>query len=344
VILNAQTLLALSADAPKLSGLVALHAIKNDALKGDDLPKRLKLLNWGNNDTLKGNVFVGPRTLAALSVNQAEHGYDRVALDYNHNSLEGHPNYQPDPRKVAAYGVPKVIEGDGLYLENLEYTPSGKENAREYCDLSPTPKLEDGEVVFLHSAALCPQGAVKDLSFFSADFLNPKTTSANMDYKKLLLTLLSLSAKPKFGVKALSADATDKDIEAACTAFADKLDGGKADDAQDGDSDAMKALTANVTKLTESLTALSAKFDDQERAALLSDALRDGKIVPLSAKTLPLASLQTLIGELPKDQVPTEQRTPDNLQALSVSNPGDASANHVMSLLGIGKADWDKTK
>ncbi len=59
--------------------------------------------------------------------NQDALGFDKIALDFNHNSLHGHPNYKPDPREVAAYGVPQVVDGQGLFLDQIEYTPTGKQ-------------------------------------------------------------------------------------------------------------------------------------------------------------------------------------------------------------------------
>lgn len=144
--------------------------ISNGARTGP-LPTRLKLLEWGaNSTTSKGLVRVGERTKTELPRLQIANGFDKIALDFNHNSLPKHENFQPEPRHVAGYGVPLVIPGDGLYLDRIEYTPSGEKYARDYADLSPTPLLDEGEVIFLHSVALCPQGEVNGLSFLGADF------------------------------------------------------------------------------------------------------------------------------------------------------------------------------
>jgi hypothetical protein len=112
-----------------LNGLFAFGAINNGALASSDLPKRLKLLKWGENKSTKGPVIVGDKTAAELAANQKLLGYDRVGIDYNHQSLPGHPNFKPDPREMAAYGVPSVIKGEGLFLEDVEWTPSGRQYA-----------------------------------------------------------------------------------------------------------------------------------------------------------------------------------------------------------------------
>ncbi len=337
MILNAFTLLALHA-ASVPQGLVALQAIQNEALKGNQLPTRLKLLNWGDNETAtKGIVKVGPNTLKSLAANQAKFGFDRIALDYDHNSLPGHPNFQPNPRKVAGYGAPIVIEGEGLFVDALSYTPSGTEHAREYSDLSPTPLLdENGEVTFLHSVALCPQGEVRGLTFLSADFLKPLSAkhtavvsqAKTMDYKKLLCTLLGIDPNSE-----------DSDIQTAAETLAKKSDA-----TATGDGEMGKAIAMAIKPLAERLTALTASFEKVERESIEADALREGKVIPLSAKSLPVEAFRKLVSELPAGTVPVEQRTPENVQAFSVANPGDTGAAQVCQLLGIQKADFDKTK
>ena len=138
---------------------VTLKPKSNDALQGKKLPKKLKVLDWGHNATPGGSVKVGDNTVNSLPSVQSKTGFDRVALDFNHNSLPGHDNYQDDPREVAGYGEPLVVPGDGVYLDNIEYTPTGESHAANYSHVSPAVLLDDnGEVGFLHSVALCPPG------------------------------------------------------------------------------------------------------------------------------------------------------------------------------------------
>ena len=59
--------------------------------------------------------------------------------------------------------MPRVIPGEGLFIENLRWTPEGEASVKggHHPDLSPAIKTNDaGEVVFVHSAALCRQGGV----------------------------------------------------------------------------------------------------------------------------------------------------------------------------------------
>lgn len=153
------------------SNVLTLHAISNGALTSPTLPARLKLLNWGRNETSQGAVVVGDKTLATLPGNNRARGYAEVAIDFEHNTVAGSAEYQrtKEPRSVAGYGKPEVLRGEGLFLTAIRWTPEGEASARNYMDLSPTPELdEQRNVTFLHSLALVRNGAVHDLSFFSA--------------------------------------------------------------------------------------------------------------------------------------------------------------------------------
>ena len=330
-------LIALHSD-PVFNELVACQAIANEALKSKDLPTRIKLFNWGANDTAsEGKFIVGKKTLDSLAANKAAHGFDRIALDYNHNSLKGHPNFQPDPRKVAAYGVPVVIEGEGLFLDSLSWTPSGQENALEYSDLSPTVARDaSGEVTFIHSAALCPQGQVKGLTFLSADVLpahgekhtiHKTVTTKTMDFKKLLCAILGLDPEK----------ATDEAITAAAEKFGkeEKTEPEHKEEAKAEAKPDAEALSAAVKKMTDGLTALQARMDKQERDQLVALAVRDGKEIPKSAATLSNDQLTALVAELPVT-VPLSKRTPDGLTPLAAGgdhiSPEQAAVNRNLGI------------
>jgi len=158
--------------------------INNHGLDGKSLPKRLKLLQWGKNATANGDVYLNEKTLAVFDAIQKETGRDEdVALDFDHCTVPGSKEYVPGkPKNIAAYGNPKLIKGDGLYLEDLKWTPLGKEKASNYKDLSPACSVtKDGVVTGLHSAALTPNGAVYGLKFYSAkgfdDMINKMSVS-----------------------------------------------------------------------------------------------------------------------------------------------------------------------
>jgi len=292
------------ATTPELKGeIVALRVASEGAFASKELPARIRIFKWGVNQTAtQGNFIVDETTLNSLAANQAAYGFEEIALDYNHNSLPGHPNYQPDPRKVAGYGGLEVIKGEGIFMTALSYTPSGKENALEYRDLSPAPVRDDnGSVIFIHSVALTPNGETKGLNFSvdatkalsAAKAQNSKQTNKNtdMDYKKLLCLMLGLDP----------ASATDTEIEAAATKFGkqektepehkdpEKPEGEKpkGDKPTEGDKK-IEALSTEVANLAKIILGFTNKEDSRERESILADAMREGKVVPLSVKDLPI--------------------------------------------------------
>lgn len=146
--------------------------IDNHALDSKKLPKRLKILNWGENKTNDGSVFLNDETVDVFDANQLKTGRNKsVAIDFDHSTVKNSKEYVAgQPKSIAGYGDPELIKGDGLYLNNIDWTPMGEDNARNYKDLSPAALIKNnGTVLGLDSVALTPHGAVYDLNFYSAD-------------------------------------------------------------------------------------------------------------------------------------------------------------------------------
>ncbi len=287
------------------SELVACKAISNGALASEKLPTEIKLLNWGENETTKGVVIVDETTMATLAANQRSSGFDRIALDYEHNTVEGSPEYErtKEPRDVAGYGVPKIIQNDGLYLTGITYTASGKLNARNFADLSPTPLLDkQRRVVFLHSVALVRNGAVHDLSFFSAaagtsrSNDNTEPTMNESEIKALLKPITDQLAT-------LSADLkTIKEAKPAEPVITLTAADGKATTLSLADAGAkLLALQADVTSLktadeTKQKSEVIALFARQGKVPLGED----GKAMkPEALSALPVGVLKMLLASTP---------------------------------------------
>ena len=151
--------------------LITLRAVSNGALVAEQLPTRLKILDWGRNATVKGTILVDDETAKSFEERQQSAGHGEIAIDFEHNTVAGSPEYErtKEPRPVAGYGRPTILRGDGLYLSNIRWTPDGQASAKNFADLSPAVQV-DGEnrVTFVHSVALCRNGAVHELTFFSA--------------------------------------------------------------------------------------------------------------------------------------------------------------------------------
>ena len=200
--------------------IATFSPISNGALKSDVLPTRIHVLSFGKTETLDDPIYVNEKTKKVFSATQKKIGRERVPIDFNHNTVSGTQAYENDkePRAVAGYGTP-IIGEDGLWLENIEWTPSGEKAARDYEDLSPAPLLDekDNTVIGLHSVALTPAGAISELKFYSAPTfeqmkkssmklstedkkdikINPQASPGDNDYKEQQPKLSSEDNKDK---------------------------------------------------------------------------------------------------------------------------------------------------
>lgn len=238
--------------------------ISNGALVAGRLPSRLKVLGWGENPSVKGIVTAADRTARVLLANQKSRGFEKVALDFEHNTVPGSPEYErsQEPRKVAGYGTLEIIPAEGVFLNALEWTPAGQADALNFADLSPAVELDaEGHVLFIHSIALTRAGAVEGLSFFNVH-LNTKPTMAEK-----FITLAALAALFSLPDTASEADVIGK--------LKDRL---------------TPASPPDLTPLNTQLGTLDARVKKIEEAgnkgiATLSATL-DGKVITLSAEDL----------------------------------------------------------
>jgi phage I-like protein len=325
----------------------------NGVTEKGELPSRLKILNWGRNDTIYGPVNVTEKTVAVFSANQRRIGRETVPFDFNHNTLEGTSAYkaEKEPRAIAGYGRPVVIAGDGIYAEGVDTTVTGLSSARDFKDLSPAPLVDkDGTVIGMHSIALTPAGAVDGLTLedaaqkaFAANFASlveePVIPDSNKlaeetTHKGLMDDHLDYFKKQM----KLSAGATEKDVFAALRGVWEgmmkKYQGPITPDDENqvqswdqflrGTPDRVEAMTAKIGQLIEAqvkpLTAKIAELETanqetrkvsegNQRADLIKEASKAGKVIPLSAAEidqLPLPLLRSMISQI-QPSVPLKQ-------------------------------------
>jgi hypothetical protein len=228
--------------------LVPFIAPVNPVDEKGALPERKKILNWGVNPTVRGPVIVSDETVRVFNAVQAQKGRDLIALDYEHNTVRGTPAWKDskEPREVAAFCRAEVIPGEGVFIFNIEPTPSGKTNARNYCDLSPAAEFLRGTNIVggLHSVALCRQGAVNDLRIFSME--------ATMDCRLMLATLLNLGA-----------DVADEQLQQAY----DAAMAASAAEATAEEGPDMATMSADLLKLTTQVATLTAEVAASRQAA-----------------------------------------------------------------------------
>jgi phage I-like protein len=141
---------------------------------------------------IKDPSYVNATTARELPANQARRKRDRVALDFQHNTVDGSQFYKGEPAKIAAFASLEIVEGEGIYLSNIEWTPDGKAFAADghYPDLSPAIITNDkGEVMLVYSAGLARQGEIEGITLFSAPAFEAviRTLSPTPEGKRYLI-------------------------------------------------------------------------------------------------------------------------------------------------------------
>lgn len=297
-------------------------ALSADAAK---LPRRIKVLNWGDNPNCHGRrVNVGP--LFAKCLSAAVYPYRQVALDFEHNTFPGTAAYKEsrEPRPVAGFGSIEVVEGRGVYLTMSSWTPEGERMAVNYADVSAGAVTDkDGNVVAVSSVALCRAGAVDGMDFVEAPLSGGVSSALSgiinnnnqegraMDFKALLIKSLGLGD-----------DATDEAIQAALAKALERKPDENQEARQAAMSAAVKAAVAEAVKpIQEQVAALSAAAVAHEKRDLVAEAAREGKVVALSADALAKLSVEDLKATIAKTAVtvPLSAKTPATVKETAPS-------------------------
>lgn len=297
-------------------------ALSADAAK---LPRRIKVLNWGDNPNCHGRrVNVGP--LFAKCLSAAVYPYRQVALDFEHNTFPGTAAYKEsrEPRPVAGFGSIEVVEGRGVYLTMSSWTPEGERMAVNYADVSAGAVTDkDGNVVAVSSVALCRAGAVDGMDFVEAPLSGGVSSALSgiinnnnqegqaMDFKALLIKSLGLGD-----------DATDEAIQAALAKALERKPDENREARQAAMSAAVKAAVAEAVKpIHEQVAALSAAAVAHEKRDLVAEAAREGKVVALSADALAKLSVEDLKATIAKTAVtvPLSAKTPATVKETAPS-------------------------
>jgi len=300
------------------------------------LPHRIKVLNWGDNPNCHGKrVNVGPLFVKCLSAET--YPYHKVALDFEHNTFPGTPAYKEsqEPRAVAGFGTIEAVEGDGVYITMSSWTPEGEKMAANYADVSAGAVTDkDGNLIAVASVALCRAGAVEGMDFVEAPLSggvssalsgiinNPPSLQTElrrtskkgqqaMDYKALLLKLLGLGE-----------DATDEAIQAAFDAAGKKPTQEEQDAAL---SAAVKEAVAEAVKpIEEKVATLSAAAVAHEKADLIAEAAREGKVIALGADAIGKITVEDLKATIAKTPVnmtetPSAGEVPEELRQIALN-------------------------
>lgn len=305
------------------------------------LPTRLLLMKWGENKTNKGTFYVNERTLAVFEANQAKIKRPTIKGDFQHESCR--PDVKHPIKFAVSSAVPRVIRGEGIVVENAEWTAEGKEHVpAHYSDLSAAPYHDsDGTVIALHSFAVCDHGEVDDMTVTPAALaadLALLSTAPSPDkppmnpHTALLLKLLAAHGLT------IAPDATPEQLSAAVETALKKPDGNPAElstlsaTINAAVATALKPLADQVA----GLTTLSATTEIQRQ---IDQAAALGKLVTLSAEDLVKLGpdrTKAYLDALPADAVPLSQRTPAALSAGKPVQPAH-DADYLQALADLGQ-------
>jgi len=309
------------------------------------LPTRLLAMPWGTSKTNKGDLTVNEVTLSALPRLQAAAKFDRIAFDFSHNTVNAKPG--DEPVKVAGYGTPEIVSGEGIYLSAIEYTEDGKAAllGGHYPDLSPTVHVNaKGEVIFIHSLAAVRQGEVDGLTLFS-----PAAGTKTADAMKALSAAgIITGEEPDFRAVAIAAlnslgAALDDEADGAAILAAAATLRGKTSPTDNPDLITMSA--DELKTLTARLDALEKDGVDSRRQVILSAAKRDGKVIPLSAESIAKTDPETLeemVKNLPAGQVPLEAETSDSAAEVTLAAGLTAAELKAAQQVGLSAEDFKK--
>lgn len=245
-------------------------------------PKELLVVPWGVTQTRQGPMIVDAETLRILPERQTAARADRVPIDYDHEAA--FQKNKGQPRHIAGYGTPVIVEGEGIYLKDIRWTPEGRKFWANYEDLSPAilQQKATGRVTFLDSVALTPRGEIEGLSLFSAEKADSPATQPPTTTTKPRMNTDRLKKYLKRRGVAFKDDASPEELMTLAEAamVAEEEDEGNAQ------MDAA-AVSAKLKKMEDELAALKSadlnrtKANEEARKKeIIKLASAEGKILP----------------------------------------------------------------
>lgn len=316
------------------------------------LPTELVVMPWGTNQTAKGRIVVNETTLRVMPQVMLASNLDRIALDFEHNTVPTHPSYKGEPAKIAGMGTPGISRERGVTLSAIGYTPEGDAHIRgeHYKDLSPVVVLNAAdEVIAITSVAACRTGATPGLGITLSTDLFFNSPTSHMDLKTLICSALGLTARPTkmqatravaLSILGLPDTATDAEMEAAAKEQAPKPEVVGADSAKK-----IKDLSTSVDSLTKQMKEMLERDTKREREAILSTAVQEGKVIPpdliTGDKALDNTALRVLATSLAVT-VPLDRRVHAGAAVPAGTVILSTEDEQVRKVLGLSVEDWKK--
>ena len=301
------------------NAITALGAVAQ-RLDPENLPNRIQLFAWGENPSDKGAFTVDSTTLSSIRDQIAGEAHKRVVIDFDHQSDPNSPTFVPSPRHHAGYGDVEVVEGEGVFLSSIDWTPKGREYAPDYMDVSPVAvhTRKDRVVLGIKSVSLVPNGSLHGRTLFSAD--------ADPQPQQEIPMADSQTApdaqKPEEAMAAMAEEikALKSQLEAALAevgALREKVEA-KADEKRP--DPAVEALSAKTADQGQQISTLAAALDAQRKETMVQLAAAQGKAVALGDAAITALSVEDLAAHIRGigATVPMHRQTP-------MSSAGEAS-------------------
>lgn len=102
------------------------------------------------------------------------------------------------------------------------------------------------------------------------------------------------------------------------------------------------ALSVEITDLKKQVSDLTAAKDQARRDALMAEAVRDGKLIPLSTELWnksPVDVCEGLVKAAKAGEVPTQKKTPDGDKGTEQPTALSAEAQEIFAKFGITEDD-----
>ena len=332
-----------------LAPSVALKASAGGDAATGQLPTRVKVLGWGRNATSEGVILVDDLTVKVFAANQKAIGREQVAIDFEHNTVPGTPEYlrTAEPRAIGGYTNLVCVTGEGIFGEAVTYTATGQKSAADFADLSLAPYLDkDNRVIGAHSVGLTRTGATYGITFSQA----PATLSAEQAQLNAELKILSAGLLPVVATNDNNKN-TNMDTMIKLAVLSAALGLAESADEASVTTELKKRLTvtapekidtaALLAPLTARLDGIEAKLKEQAGQANAAEAVRlvalfaaDGKL-PVNHTTkkaytveelnkLDLPTLQVLHANTPATVPLSARKTPVDSKAVDPNLKGRA--------------------
>jgi len=275
---------------------------------GDAPPDRIRVMPWGKTEARDDYFVVTPSAVASMKNRNQKARRDRIRIDREHATAFV-PAVKRNPKDILGYGDFEVVDGEGIFLANIQWTDSGRENWKALPDVSPAflKRKSDGMVTELESVGLCSDGELEGLHLYSASAAMPAGVFLSPTNEVMNELIIQLLKKLGIDVPAEADEATLRDL--ALKALEGSDDAAEVKPKPEEDASVMSALAKRLERLERTESDRTAARDAEEIAEIQRTASAEGKVIPMTDEQIKKlsvspAQLRAMVGGLPAGQVP----------------------------------------